>query len=347
MEYRTLGTSDIKVSAVGLGTMTFGEQNTEREAHEQIDYALGQGVTLLDAAELYPVPPRAETQGLTERYIGSWLARPGNRSRVVVATKASGPPGVLGVQHLRGGSARLTFASLTAALDESLARLQTDYVDLYQLHWPERTTNFFGKRGYVPAEDADAVGLEETLDALTRLVKSGRVRQVGVSNETPWGVAQYLRLAGDSQRVRIASVQNPYSLLNRSYEVGLAEFSIRERVGLLAYSPLAFGVLSGKYLDARPEGARLTRWSRFSRYTGQVADAATRAYVDVAKRHGLDPAQMALGFVTSRPFVTSTLVGATTMAQLRSNLEGASKPLAAEVLRDLEVVQELLPNPCP
>lgn len=349
MQYLSLGQSDLKVSVLGLGTMTFGEQNSEIEAHRQIDYALDQGVNLLDAAELYPVPPKAETQGKTEQYIGSWLRKSGRRKDIVLATKAAGPPGVLGVQHLRGGRSRLNLTSLQEALDSSLRRLQTDYVDLYQLHWPERNSNFFGKMGYRHVAGEQPVAIEETVAALSTLVRSGKVRYVGVSNETPWGVAQYLRAAAaQSDQVRIVSIQNPYSLLNRSFEVGLAEFSMRERVGLLAYSPLGFGVLSGKYLDgAKPAGARLSNWTRFSRYSGPAAAQATAQYVAIARRHGLDPAQMALAFARMQPFVASVLVGATTMAQLSNNLASAELTLSAQLLEEIEQVQKRLPNPCP
>ncbi|OBX38053.1 L-glyceraldehyde 3-phosphate reductase [Halomonas elongata] len=252
-----------------------------------------------------------------------------------------------GLAHLRGGS-RLTREQIHQAIDASLTRLQTDYVDLYQLHWPDRRSNFFGRLGYEPDEEEDAIALEESLSALQELVKAGKVRAVGLSNETPWGVMHALRLADRLGLPRVASVQNPYSLLNRTFEVGLAEIAHRENVGLLAYSPLGFGVLSGKYLDgARPEGARLTRYERFQRYTSPQAEQAVRAYVEIAREHDLDPAQMALAFVNSRPFLTSNIIGATTMAQLESNLASESLRLSDEVLDAIEDVHRRLPNPCP
>lgn len=343
MKRRALGDSGLEVSVVGLGTMTFGEQNSEREAHEQLDYALAQGVNLIDAAEMYPVPPRAPTQGRTEEYLGTWLARPGNRARVVLATKVTGPGDFA---YIRGGT-RLDRKSVIAACEASLKRLRTDVIDLYQVHWPERNTNYFGRLGYAAREDARATPIEETLGALGELVKAGKVRHVGVSNETPWGLSRYLR-AHERGLPRVVSIQNPYSLLNRSFEVGLAEFADRERVPLLAYSPLAMGVLSGKYLDgARPPEARLTRFARFTRYSGEEATQATRAYVTLARAHGLDPAQMALAFVMSRPFVASTLVGATTLAQLRSNIAAAALTLASEVIDGIERIHRRHTIPAP
>src|SRR5512139_1840710 len=256
MEYRPLGRTGIKVSAIGLGTMTFGEQNTEAQGHEQIDHALEQGVNLIDTAEMYSVPPRAETYGSTERIIGTWLKKSGKRSSVILATKVAGPGAVLGVGHVRGGDNRLDRANIRAAVDASLARLQTDYIDVYQLHWPSRPTNYFGRMGYEHVEalqPAQAVAIEETLGALDELVRAGKVRHIGLSNETPWGVHRYLQLAGSTGQARIVSIQNPYNLLNRTFEIGLAEMSIREDASLLGYSPLAFGLLSGKFLNgARP-----------------------------------------------------------------------------------------------
>ncbi len=348
MEYRSLGRTDIKVSAIGLGTMTFGEQNTEAEAHQQIDYALEQGVNLIDTAEMYPVPPRAETYGSTERIIGTWLKKRGQRDKLVLATKVAGPGAVLGLKHLRGGNNRLDRSNIFAAAEASLQRLQTDYIDLYQLHWPDRSTNFFGKLGYQHPEVEQAVPIEETLDALGDLVRAGKVRQVGLSNETPWGLHQYLQMSLLPGRERIVSIQNPYSLLNRSFEVGLAEMAIREQVGLLAYSPLAFGMLSGKFLNgARPPESRIARWSRFARYTNDQGDRATVGYAEVAGRHGVNMAQMALAFVRQQRFVASVLIGATTMEQLKTNLTSTSVTLQPELLRDIEAVHRLQPNPCP
>ncbi|MDY7117786.1 NADP(H)-dependent aldo-keto reductase [Halomonas sp. SSL-5] len=343
MQTRPLGDTGIEVSRLCLGTMTFGEQNSETEAHAQLDRAVAFGINFIDTAEMYPVPPKAETQGRTEAYIGNWLKRRGSRDDVIIATKAAGP----GLEHIRGGP-RLTREHLHQAIDDSLARLQTDYVDLYQLHWPERKANFFGKLGYVPDDEEDATPLEETLAALKELVDAGKVRAIGLSNDTPWGVMRALHLAESQGLPRVASVQNPYNLLNRSFEVGLAEIAHRERVGLLAYSPLAFGTLSGKYLDgARPEGARLTLFERFQRYTNPQAQAATAEYVGIAREAGLDPAQMALAFVNSRPFLTSNIIGATSMAQLESNLASESLRLDGEVLEAIEDVHRRYANPAP
>ncbi|MDR5907668.1 NADP(H)-dependent aldo-keto reductase [Franzmannia qiaohouensis] len=343
MQIRPLGDTGIDVSRLCLGTMTFGEQNSEAEAHEQLDRAVAFGINFIDTAEMYPVPPKADTQGRTEAYIGSWLKRRSARDDVIIATKAAGP----GLEHIRGGP-RMSRSHIHKAIDASLSRLQTDYIDLYQLHWPDRSTNYFGRLGYEHDEDEDAIPLEETLAALKELVDAGKVRAIGLSNETPWGVMRCLRLAETLGVPRVASVQNPYNLLNRSFEVGLAEIAHREGVGLLAYSPLGFGVLSGKYLDgARPPKARLTLYERFKRYTSEVAEEATRAYVQIARDSGLDPAQMALAYVNSRPFLTSNIIGATSMEQLESNLASESLRLDQEVIEAIEAVHRRLPNPCP
>ena len=271
MQTRKLGNTDIEVSLICLGTMTWGEQNTEAEAFEQLDYATGAGVNFIDAAEMYPVPPRAETQGRTEQYLGNWLARRGRRDDLVIASKVAGPGN--GLKYLRNGP-RLTRDHIRQACDASLKRLQTDYIDLYQVHWPDRSTNFFGKLGYQHDPDESFTPIEETLAALGELVQEGKVRQIGLSNETPWGTMEYLRLAQQNGWPRAVSIQNPYNLLNRSFEVGMAEVAHREQVGLLAYSPLAFGMLSGKYLgETWPEKARLTLYERFSRYTSDRAMA--------------------------------------------------------------------------
>jgi len=346
MEYRSLGQTDLKVSAICLGTMTWGEQNTEAEAFAQMDLALARGVNFWDTAELYPVPPRPDTAGRTEEYIGNWLKARGGRDRVILATKVKGRSAALA--HQAGLARDLSREQVLRAIEGSLKRLQTDYIDLYQLHWPDRRTNFFGQLGYTHDAEERSVPLRETLSALAEAVRAGKIRHVGLSNETPWGVLECLRLAEQEGLPRMVSIQNPYSLLNRTFEVGLAEIAIREHVGLLAYSPLAFGVLSGKYQGgARPEGARLTLFSQFSRYVGPRALAATEAYVTIARRHGLDPAQMALAFVTRQPFVTSNIIGATTLEQLQSNLDSADMQLSADVLREIEAVHQENPNPAP
>ncbi len=346
MQHRPLGRTGIEVSALALGTMTFGEQNTETDAHAQLDRALAAGIDFIDTAEMYPVPPKADTQGRTESYIGSWLAARHCRDRVIVATKVAGPGDW--INWLRGGGHRLDRRNIEAALEASLHRLRTDYVDLYQLHWPDRETNFFGKLGFSPAQDDQSVPLLETLDVLGDLVKAGKVRAVGVSNETPWGLMCYLALAEQHGLPRMASIQNPYSLLNRSFEIGLAEIAIREQCGLLAYSPLGFGVLSGKYLAGqRPAGARLTLFERFNRYSNPESDRATARYVELARRHGLDPAQMALAWVTSRPFTTANIIGATTLEQLDANIGSVGLSLSDEVTAEIEAIHQEQPNPAP
>jgi len=345
MEYRKLGRTDIEVSVLCLGTMTWGEQNTRTGAHAQLDAALAAGVNFIDTAELYPVPPKAETCTLTEQYIGHWLKRRGQRDDIVLASKVVGRADWL--DHIRGGKVCLDRANIEQALHGSLERLQTDYLDLYQLHWPDRNTNFFGEPGYthVPGQ---SVPVEETLQVLADLVQAGKIRHVGLSNETPWGVMEFLRLAEQCDLPRVVSIQNPYSLLNRSFEVGLAEVAHREECGLLAYSPLGFGVLSGKYLHGQqPVDARITLFERFSRYSNVQAEAATEAYVALAREHGLDPAQMALAYVNSRPFLTSTIIGATSMAQLQSNLASAELDLSKNIIDGIEAIHQGQPNPAP
>ncbi|MCF6338120.1 MAG: NADP(H)-dependent aldo-keto reductase [Gammaproteobacteria bacterium] len=345
MEYRKLGRTDIDVSVLCLGTMTWGEQNTEVEAHAQLDAALAAGVNFIDTAELYPVPPKAETYTLTEQYIGRWLKRRGRRDDIVLASKVVGRADW--VEHIRGGQACLDRANIEQALHGSLERLQTDYLDLYQLHWPDRNTNFFGELGYTHRSE-QSVAIEETLRVLASLVEAGKIRHIGLSNETPWGVMEFLRLAEQCGLPRAVSVQNPYSLLNRSFEVGLAEIAHRETCGLLAYSPLGFGVLSGKYLRGQqPADARITLYERFSRYSNAQAVAATEAYVALADEHGLDPAQMALAYVSSRSFLTSSIIGATSMAQLHSNLASAELDLSEDVIESIDVIHQGQPNPAP
>ena len=347
MEYRQLGNTDLDVSALCLGTMTFGEQNSESEAHLQLDRAIEAGINFIDTAEMYPVPPYAETQGATERFIGSWIRKHGRRDSYVLASKVAGPGGDW-LTHIRGGRNRLDAENIRSAVEESLKRLQTEWIDLYQVHWPSRETNYFGKLGYSCEPDHDPLPILETLQALETAVKEGKIRHIGISNETPWGFMEYLRLAERYALPRVVSIQNPYNLLNRTFEIGLAEIAHREAAGLLAYSPLAFGVLSGKYLGgARPDGARLTRWARFSRYTNPESESATQAYVELARRHGVDPAQMALAYVTSRPFVTSNIIGATTLEQLESNIASQELQLSPELLEGIEAIHRGQPNPGP
>ncbi|MBY5268475.1 NADP(H)-dependent aldo-keto reductase [Spiribacter salinus] len=346
MEYRKLGNTDLNVSALCLGTMTWGKQNTQDEAFAQLDYALERGINFIDTAEMYPVPPETETQGATDIMIGNWLAERGCRDQVVLATKIAGP----GLGTVRGGQGDYSRANIETAVNESLQRLQTDVIDVYQLHWPARNSNFFGKLGYQPnGDEADPVpGMLEVLESLQTMVDAGKIRYVGLSNESAWGTMKFLELAERHGLPRVVSVQNPYNLLNRSYEVGLAEVSDREQVSLLPYSPLAFGVLSGKYLGGeQPADARLTLFDRFTRYTKDPGVRATEAYVNLAREHGLDPAQMAIAWVTAQPFVTSNIIGATTMEQLAANIDSAEVTLTDELLEGIEAIHAEAPNPCP
>lgn len=347
MRFRTLGNTGIEVSVICLGTMTWGEQNTRPEAFEQMDYAFAQGVNFFDTAELYPIPPRGDTYAQTEVIIGEWLKKTGNRDRIVLASKIAGP-GVGWIDHIRQGRTRFDRANLPAALEGSLRRLQVDCIDLYQLHWPERNTNFFGRRGFEPGDESGLTPVAETLGVLQEFVQAGKIRHIGLSNETPWGIMRFLQAAEQYGLPRVVTVQNPYSLLNRSYEVGSAEVSWREQCGLLAYSPLGFGVLSGKYLHgARPPGARLTLFPDYTRYSSPAAQQATAAYAELARAHGLDCAQMALAFVHSRPFLTSTIIGATTMEQLRNDIASIDLELSPEILEGIAAIHEVHPNPSP
>ena len=344
MEYRQLSNTPVKVSVICLGTMTWGEQNTEQEAHQQLDFAVEQGINFIDLAEMYPVPPKAETQGLTEHYFGSWLADRSDRDSLIIATKVSGP----GMQSYMRGGPELTREHITQALDDSLRRIGTDYIDLYQVHWPARKTNFFGALGYQHDETNTSTPIEETLEILNDLVQTGKVRYIGISNETPWGTMTYLNLARLREWPRVVSVQNPYNLLNRTFEIGLAEIAHREKVGLLAYSPLGFGVLSGKYLDGeKPDKARLTLFDFFHRYSNTLGITATERYCKIAEQAGLNPAQMALAYVNTRAFLTSNIIGATTLEQLQTNINSIDIELPADVLEAIENTHDEIPNPCP
>jgi len=347
MLYNKLGNTNLEISQIGLGTMTWGEQNTESEALLQIDRAIEMGVNFIDTAEMYPVPPKATTQGATEEIIGRWIRKRNRRDQIILASKVTGPSSDF--EYIRNGP-HLNAVQIKQALHDSLKRLSTDYLDLYQVHWPERKSNYFGILGYQaqPDQNENIILVEETLDALYGLMDQGLIRHIGISNESPWGLMRYLRYAEQHQRKPIVSIQNPYNLLNRSFEVGLAEFSDREKISLLAYSPLAFGVLSGKYIDgAKPARSRLTLYERFNRYSNSQANNATKAYLEIAKKHELEPAQMALAFVNSRPFVSSTLIGATSISQLESNIRSIELTLGKEVLDDIESVHCQWPNPCP
>lgn len=346
MQYEVLPQIDEKVSKICLGTMTWGQQNNEREGHEQMDLALSKGVNFWDCAEMYPSPPDKDKQGDTERIIGTWFAKTQQRDKVILASKMSP------MSFLRDGNSRYNAKHISSAIDGNLQRLQTDYIDVYQLHWPERQSNFFGQRGYDSEMSAqsldDLTPFLETIQALNDEIKKGRIRAYGLSNDTAWGLMRYLWEADKNGLIAPITVQNPYSLLNRLYEVGMAEIAHRENVGLLAYSPLGFGVLSGKYLDGKkPAGARLTMYDRFQRYINEQALAATEQYAKIASDAGLDMAQMALAFVNSRPFVTSNIIGATSIEQLKSNIDSVNLTLSDDVLAAIEAVHTQQPNPSP
>ncbi|MBI1397133.1 MAG: NADP(H)-dependent aldo-keto reductase [Betaproteobacteria bacterium] len=344
MRFAVLGSSDLKVSEICLGTMTFGEQNSEQEAHQQLDHAVERGINFVDTAEMYPVPPGEATQGATETIVGNWLAR-GDRDRVVVATKVTGPG--RGFQWVRRGELAINLRCVTEALEGSLRRLRTDYVDLYQIHWPDRYVPSFGKVHYEPELERPTVPIEEQLEALGSLVKSGKVRYLGLSNETPWGVSEFLRVARDRGLPAVISVQNAYNLLNRTFEAGLSEVTRRENVPLLAYSPLAFGHLSGKYLgNAMPPAARLTRFPAFGqRYQKPHVPAAVAAYAELAKQAGMSLATLAIAFVRSRWFAGSTIIGATSVGQLDENIDAAGVALDERTLSRIEEIHLQYPNP--
>ena len=346
MKYTTIPKTDIKVSEICLGTMTFGEQNTESEAHGQLDYALEQGVNFIDTAEMYAVPGKAETQGSTESYIGSWLTNRKNRDEVVLATKVAGPNSSLDYIRPNLGFSE---AAIYDALEKSLMRLQTDYIDLYQLHWPDRNANFFGKRNYQHnAQEPWSDNILEVIHILDALVKEGKIRHYGLSNETPWGVMRHLNQATINNLTSVKTIQNPYSLLNRTYEVGLAEVSMRENVGLLAYSPMAFGILSGKYLNGKkPKDARMSLFPQMSRYLNQQVEFAVQKYADLAVKNEMSLAQMSLAFVSQQPFVTSTIIGATSLTQLKENIQSIELYLPDDLLQEIDLIQELQANPAP
>ena len=345
MEYRRLGDGELKVSAVCLGTMTFGQQNSQAEAHEQLDYALDQGINFIDTAEMYPVPPRAETCTRTETIVGNWLAgKP--RDQVVLATKVAGPN--RNITWIRGGPKSLDRANIREAIEGSLRRLRTDYVDLYQIHWPARNVPMFGRFHFDPTQELESVAIREQLEVMAELVREGKVRYVGLSNEHPWGVMEFLRLAAEHGLPRVVSIQNAYSLLNRTFEFSLTEIAYRERVGLLAYSPLAFGHLSGKYLDDPKTKGRITEFPGFGqRYEKADVVPATAAYAALARKHGLTPTELALSFVYRQWFAASTIIGATNMDQLKEDIGAWNKPLSDEVLAEVDRLQLNHMNPSP
>ena len=345
MNYKKLGNTDIDVSTICLGTMTWGEQNTQAEGFEQMDYALSQGVNFWDTAELYAIPPKESTYGKTEEVIGNWFEKTKKRSEVVLATKVSGP----GLDWIRGGGNQYDEKNLNDAVNGSLKRLKTDYIDLYQLHWPERKSNFFGRLGYQHKDENDWNRFEDILNSFDKIIKSGKIRYVGLSNETAWGLSKFLEISKLNNLPRMMSVQNPYSLLNRSYEIGLAEVSIREKSGLLAYSPLAFGYLTGKYLNGKlPKDSRMKMFgNQFVRYKTNNGQLAVVKYNQIANKYGLNFAQMSLKFCELQPFMTSVIIGATTMDQLKTDIESVNINLSEEVINEINEVQKIYPNPCP
>ncbi len=349
MQFKPLANTGILLPEICLGTMIFGEQNTQADAFQQLDYALERGLNFWDTAEMYPVPPKPDTQGSTERIIGNWIAERGGRDKLFLASKIAGPS--QGGSHIRDGKTKFVASEIESALDQSLTRLQTDYIDLYQLHWPQRPTNFFGKLGYGNTEatsDQTVTSLEETLIALSNEIKKGRIRYIGLSNETPWGTLKFLHLAEKLGLEKFVSVQNPYSLLNRTYEIGMSEIAHYEGIGLLAYSPLAFGYLTGKFRNgARPANARVTLFSRFSRYSNPESEWATEQYAQLAEKHGLTLTQLALAFIKQQFFVTSTIIGATNLDQLKENIDAFDVNLSEEVLKGIEDIHRQQPNPAP
>jgi aryl-alcohol dehydrogenase-like predicted oxidoreductase len=346
MIYTTLPHTDVEISKICLGTMTWGNQNTEAEGHEQINYAIDKGVNFLDTAELYPIPAHKDRYAATEKIIGNWFKKNGNREDIVLASKIAGKAEMTKFIRTSGFNRE----SIIEAVEGSLARLQTDYIDLYQLHWPDRSTNYFGQRGYKhDASDHWQDNIHQVLETLRDLIREGKINHVGISNETPWGTMRFLEESKVHGTLpRTITIQNPYSLLNRLFEVGMAEISIREQVGLMAYSPLGFGALSGKYLgDRLPEGSRLSLFPQYNRYHGDTAVKATMKYYKLAQENGLSLAQMALAYVNTRPFVTSTIIGATTMGQLEENIGSIAVDLSEDVIEKIEAIHNLIPNPAP
>ena len=345
MNYKKLGNTDLKVSTICLGTMTWGEQNSESEGYEQMDYALDKGVNFWDTAEIYSVPPKEKTFGHTEEIIGNWFRKSNKRDKVILASKICGPMR----PYVRGGGNQYDEKNIIEAVEGSLKRLKTDYIDLYQLHWPERNTNMFGRLGYEHKDDHSWNKFEDILENLKKLIDHGKIRYIGLSNETPWGVVKFLEASKDFNLPRMMSIQNPYSLLNRTYEVGLAEISIREDIGLLAYSPLASGYLSGKYRNNKlPKNSRLALDPVFwSRYNKPNTTKAVDDYYKISEKYKIDFAQMSLKFCEIQPFITSVIIGATTMEQLKSNIESVNVKLTKEIIKEINDVQKIYPNPCP
>ena len=346
MNYKKLGSTDVDVSTICLGTMTWGEQNSKADGFEQMDYAIENGVNFWDTAEIYAIPMREETYGETENIIGEWFKKTKKRDKVILATKVSGPTSK---EYIRGGGCSYDKKSMSEALEKSLKRMQTDYIDLYQLHWPERNTNFFGKQGYEhDSNEKNWIAFEEILENLKKFVDAGKIRYVGLSNETAWGLAKCLELSKLKNLPKMMAVQNPYNLLNRTYEVGLAEISVREQSGLLAYSPLAFGYLTGKYRNNNmPKGSRIDLFKDFTRYNNENSIKAIEEYYKISQKFNLDFAQMSIKFCEIQPFVTSVIIGATTMQQLKTNVESVNVNLDNEIINEINEIQKIYPNPCP
>lgn len=345
MQYNQLGDSDLKVSEICLGTMTFGQQNSLDDAQQQLDYAVASGVNFIDTAEMYPVPGRADTQGKTEEYLGQWLVKQ-PRDKLIIATKIAGPNPR--ITWIRGEKRRIDRANIIQAVEDSLKRLRTDYIDLYQIHWPDRYVPLFGAPDYDPTQERESVPIAEQLSAFTDAIAAGKIRYLGLSNETPWGVSEFCHVAGQLGLAKVVSIQNAFNLANRVFEIHLTETCRFHQVGLLAYSPLAFGLLTGKYLTAIPHNSRLELFQGFGmRYEKPNLSEAVQEYVNLAHKHGLTPAQLALAFARSRWFVTSTLIGATTMEQLKENLSSLSVTLDETVLAEIDAVHQRYPNPTP
>ena len=345
MKFKKLGNTDLSVSSICLGTMTWGTQNSEKDAFEQMDYSLDQGVNFFDTAELYSIPPTAESYGKTEVMIGNWFEKKKNRDKIILASKIAGP----GLDWIRGGKNRFDEKGIGEAIEGSLKRLKTDYIDLYQLHWPERSTNTFGRREYtINKNEKEWNDFESVLNALDKFIKSGKIRYIGMSNETPYGLSKYLEISKNKNLPRMMSVQNPYSLVNRTYEIGMSEISIREKCGLLVYYPLASGALSGKYRKGQmPKNARMTLFKGWERMINPLAMKAYDEYYKLAKENNITMVQLAQAFVNSRPFVTSNIIGATTMEQLKENIESMNIKLTEETLEKINIIHNNNPNPAP
>ena len=345
MKFKKLGNTDLDVSSICLGTMTWGTQNSEKDAFEQMDYSLDQGVNFFDTAELYSIPPTAESYGKTEVMIGNWFEKKKNRDKIILASKIGGP----GLDWIRGGKNCFNEKGIGEAIEGSLKRLKTDYIDLYQLHWPERSTNTFGRREYtINKNEKEWNDFESVLNALDKFIKSGKIRYIGMSNETPYGLSKYLEISKNKNLPRMMSVQNPYSLVNRTYEIGMSEISIREKCGLLVYYPLASGALSGKYREGQmPKNARMTLFKGWERMINPLAMKAYDEYYKLAKENNITMVQLAQAFVNSRPFVTSNIIGATTMEQLKENIESMNIKLTEETLEKINIIHNNNPNPAP